>query len=142
MGGITVNDRKALDLKISELCEMFPILVERKNSLAGNLSGGEQKVVETARALMIKPDLVLLDEPTLGLEPRMAQFIFSTIRQLRIIGVTVLMVEQRAREALEIVDRCYVLEQGQIVISASGTDLLHDPEVKRLYLGGSKMARK
>ena len=137
MGGVTMRQGAVLEQRLTELGEMFPLLSQRRGALAGNLSGGEQKVVEMARALVPRPSLLLLDEPTLGLEPRMTGFIFATIRQLHSTGVTVLMVEQNARQALEIVDRAYVLEQGRVALSAPGAELLQSPDIRRLYLGGA-----
>jgi len=115
---------------------MFPILKERANQLAGTLSGGEQQMLAIGRALMSKPRLLLLDEPSLGLAPIIIQQIFSIIERLRDEGVTIFLVEQNANQALRIADRAYVLENGRIVKTDSGANLLNDASVQQAYLGG------
>ncbi|MBF0218016.1 MAG: ABC transporter ATP-binding protein [Gammaproteobacteria bacterium] len=114
----------------------FPILQERQFQRAGTLSGGEQQMVAFGRALMSRPQLLLMDEPSLGLAPLIISQIFSMIKKIRDEGVTIFLVEQNAHRALAIADRGYVLENGRIVLSASGSDLLHNSEIKRSYLGG------
>lgn len=114
---------------------MFPRLEERKSQLAGTLSGGEQQMLAIARALMAKPKLLLLDEPSLGLAPIIVQGIFRTLRQIADTGATILLVEQNARSALKLADRGYVLEVGRIVLQDSAANLLASPEVQSAYLG-------
>jgi branched-chain amino acid transport system ATP-binding protein len=115
--------------------QLFPRLAERRRQLAGTLSGGEQQMLAIARALMSRPKLLLLDEPSMGLAPLMVQRIFETIRTVAAEGVTLLLVEQNAKVALQMCDRGYVMESGAIVLSAPAADLLVNPEVKRAYLG-------
>jgi len=115
---------------------LFPRLKERRKQMAGTMSGGEQQMLAIARALMSKPKLLLLDEPSLGLAPIIIQQIFEIIEQLREDGVTVFLVEQNANQALKLADRGYVLENGHIVMQGSGEDLLTDPKVRDAYLGG------
>ncbi len=132
LGGFHNPDR---DLQIAEMLERFPRLRERSRQLAGTLSGGEQQMLALARGLVSRPSLLLLDEPSLGLAPLIVQEVFETIRGLKDLGVTVLMVEQNAIGALRIADRGYVLETGEITLEGDSADLLANPEVKRAYLG-------
>ncbi len=113
----------------------FPRLRERHNQLAGTLSGGEQQMLAISRALMSEPRLLLLDEPSLGLAPLIIKDIFSAIRELRASGLTILLVEQMAKQALGVADRAYVLETGRITLEGSGRELLDNPQVKAAYLG-------
>jgi len=113
----------------------FPRLKEREHQMAGTLSGGEQQMLAMARALMSEPRLLLLDEPSLGLAPLIIADIFRTIRQLRESGLTILLVEQMANQALKVADRAYVLETGRVTTQGSGKDLLNDPKVRAAYLG-------
>lgn len=113
----------------------FPRLDERRNQLAGTLSGGEQQMLAIGRAMIARPRLLLLDEPSMGLAPILVQEVFEVIRELRDSGVTIFLVEQNAAAALEIADRAYVIETGEIVMEGPAADLLHNPEVKRAYLG-------
>ncbi|MEA3403354.1 MAG: ABC transporter ATP-binding protein [Armatimonadota bacterium] len=115
--------------------ERFPVLEERRSQLAGSLSGGEQQMLALARGLMSRPKLLMLDEPSLGLAPIIAQQFFAEVTRLRDEGMTVLLVEQNARAALRIADRGYVLETGRIVLEGTARDLLDNPEVQRAYLG-------
>jgi branched-chain amino acid transport system ATP-binding protein len=117
--------------------DWFPILAEKRKARAGNLSGGQRQLVAMARALMPKPDLLLLDEPSAGLSPHNVDEIFRRIEDIRDRGFSVIMVEQNARRALALSDRAYVLEQGQNRFTGAGLDLLHDPKVAQLYLGGT-----
>ena len=131
--------RKGLKKQVKEdlnmVLEMFPILGERGQQLAGTLSGGEQQMLAIGRALMARPRLLVLDEPSMGLAPKIVEMIFGVITSLRNQGVTILLVEQNARAALTIADRGYVLETGKIVLQGDGDELLVDDDVKRAYLG-------
>ncbi|MCU0571460.1 MAG: ABC transporter ATP-binding protein [Syntrophobacteraceae bacterium] len=120
---------------LETVLELFPILRERAKQAAGTLSGGEQQMIAIARALMARPRLLLLDEPTMGLAPFLVRMILDTLVQLKERGITVLLVEQNARAALQIADRGYVLENGRIVLEGAAVDLLADQDVKRAYLG-------
>ena len=113
----------------------FPALAERRQQIAATLSGGEQQMLAIGRALMARPSLLLLDEPSLGLAPKFITRIFLTLRELKNEGKTILLVEQNARQALQVADRGYVMERGLIVLSGSGQELLNTPEVQRTYLG-------
>ena len=135
MGAYT---RPASEIKpgIEDVFNRFPRLRERKNQIAGTLSGGEQQMLAMARALMSKPKLIMMDEPSMGLSPILVEQIFSIISELRESGVTILLVEQNANKALKITDRAYVLETGKITLSGTGRELLEKEEVKKAYLGG------
>ncbi|AFJ46944.1 ABC transporter ATP-binding protein [Shimwellia blattae] len=115
---------------------LFPRLKERRNQMAGTMSGGEQQMLAIARALMGEPVLLMLDEPSLGLAPRIVGELFATIEQLRNENITILLVEQNASAALRIADRAYVLENGKTVLSGPAREMLDNPEIKRMYLGG------
>jgi branched-chain amino acid transport system ATP-binding protein len=128
-------DASRTDLKIEESFALFPRLRERQEQFAGTLSGGEQQMLAIARALMSEPKLLLLDEPSLGLAPLIIRDIFNTIRALRETGLTILLVEQMANQALGVADRAYVLETGRITLQGKGSDLLTDPKVRAAYLG-------
>ena len=128
--------KDAIDSDLNKIYEKFPKLKERKNQKAGLLSGGEQQMVAIGRALMLKPKLMLLDEPSLGLSPKIKKEIFVKIKEIRKAGVTILLVEQNARMALEISDRAYVLETGRNRLEGTGKELLKDKKVQHLYLGG------
>ncbi len=138
MGGYILEDQDVLEERLKEVCKFFPLLEERRDERASQLSGGQQKMVELGRALMLKPKMLLLDEPSLGLEPRLSNAVFQKIKELNDSGITILMVEQNARRGLEICDVAYVLELGQIRLKGTGTDLLNDPRVKELYLGSRR----
>lgn len=129
-------DGAALDEAIAGELDRFPRLRERRDQTAGTLSGGEQQMLAMGRALMSKPKLLLLDEPSLGLAPLIIADIFRTIRRLRDEGLTILLVEQMAKQALAVSDRAYVLENGVITVQGSGVGLLNDPKVQAAYLGG------
>ncbi len=120
---------------LREVYGLFPRLAERRGQLAGTLSGGEQQMLAIGRALMARPRLLMLDEPSLGLAPLIVQDIFRVIRQVRDAGTTVLVVEQNAVQTLELADRGYVLENGRIVLSGTGQELLADPAIRSAYLG-------
>ena len=132
IGGYHNPDRK-MDIEI--VLDRFPRLRERTNQLGGTLSGGEQQMLAVGRALMARPKLLLLDEPSMGLAPLMVQEVFSEILELKELGVTVLLVEQNAAATLQIADRAYVMETGEIILEGEAADLMHNPEVKRAYLG-------
>ncbi len=129
------SDSARTEQKIEQFFAMFPRLKERQEQLAGTLSGGEQQMLAIARALMSEPKLLLLDEPSLGLAPLIIRDIFNTIRALRETGLTILLVEQMANQALGVADRAYVLETGRITLQGKGSDLLNDPKVRAAYLG-------
>ncbi|MCD6427245.1 MAG: ABC transporter ATP-binding protein [Caldisericaceae bacterium] len=126
---------KEIRKDIEKIFKYFPILEERKNQLAGTLSGGEQQILAIGRGLMAKPKLLLLDEPSLGLAPKIVSEIFSIIENLKKEGITVLLVEQNARKALKISDRGYVLVTGNILLQGTSKELQNDENVKKLYLG-------
>jgi branched-chain amino acid transport system ATP-binding protein len=129
------KDAAAVERAIEREFDRFPRLREREHQLAGTLSGGEQQMLAISRALMSEPRLLLLDEPSLGLAPLVIKSIFDAIRQLRESGLTILLVEQMARQALGVADRAYVLETGRITLEGSGAQLLDDPKVRAAYLG-------
>ena len=132
IGGYHNPDRN-MDIEI--VLDRFPRLRERTSQLGGTLSGGEQQMLAVGRALMARPKLLLLDEPSMGLAPLMVQEVFSEILELKELGVTVLLVEQNAAATLQIADRAYVMETGEIILEGEAADLMHNPEVKRAYLG-------
>ena len=135
LGAITRNDHAVIRRDLDHVYGLFPILKERSNQPGGTLSGGEQQMLAVARALMARPKLLLLDEPSLGLAPLIVAKIFDVIRALNQEGIAVLLVEQNARMASKIAHRGYVLETGRITISAPASDLLNDQRVKDAYLG-------
>jgi ABC-type branched-subunit amino acid transport system ATPase component len=130
------RDARSVNNEIEGLMKQFPILGQRRDLLAGQLSGGEQQILAIARGLLARPRLLLLDEPSLGLAPQMVDTVFDVIRKIHEDGVTILLVEQNALRALEIADRAYVVETGRILLSGSGASLRRNPEVQRAYLGG------
>ncbi len=134
MGGFTRTDSR-IKTDIAAVFERFPVLDERRDQLAATLSGGEQQMLAIGRALVARPKLLLLDEPSLGLAPKFVTRIFLTLRELQAEGKTILLVEQNARQALQAADHAYVMERGRIVMSGSGRQLLNDPEVQHTYLG-------
>ena len=136
MGGFIQNDQSVLKKDIEDIYERFPRLAERKNQIAGTLSGGEQQMLAIGRAMMSHPKLLLLDEPSMGLSPILVDQVFDIIKQLRDEGTTILLVEQNAGKSLAISDRAYVLELGEIVLSGTGAELAASDEVKKAYLGG------
>jgi len=135
LGAYTRSDASEIQADIERQFGRFPRLAERRNQLAGTLSGGEQQMLAIARALMSRPRLLLLDEPSLGLAPLIVRGIFDIIGDLHQSGVTILLVEQNARLALQIADRAYVLEAGRLTISGPSSELLNDERVRRAYLG-------
>jgi len=136
LGAYTRTDRAQIKADLEQQFESFPRLAERRNQLGGTLSGGEQQMLAIARALMSSPRLLLLDEPSLGLAPILVREIFAIVRRLHESGVTILLVEQNARQALQLADRGYVLESGMISYSDEAAKLLDDDRVRRAYLGG------
>lgn len=136
LGAYLQKDKKEIEKSILDVYERFPRLKERSNQLAGTLSGGEQQMLAMSRALMAKPKLLLLDEPSMGLAPLLVREIFEIIKEINAQGTTILLVEQNARMALSIADRAYVLEGGRIVLSGSGKELSESDEIKKAYLGG------
>ena len=135
MGAYTRKDKKEIAESLANVYKRFPRLEERKNQMAGTLSGGEQQMLAMGRALMSKPKIILMDEPSMGLSPIFVNEIFDIIRAVSESGTTVLLVEQNAKKALSISDRAYVLETGTITMSGKAKDLLEDEAVKKAYLG-------
>jgi branched-chain amino acid transport system ATP-binding protein len=136
LGGYTLKDKAVLDERVSFVQNLFPVVAERWRSLAGLLSGGQQKQVEFARSLMISPKVVLLDEPSMGLDPKTTSTVFDQVVRMREAGTAVLLVEQNARRALETADIGYVLDLGKVHVSGPAPQLLADPQLSELYLGG------
>ena len=127
---------KKMEKNVEKVYSMFPILKKKHKQMASTLSGGQQQQLAIGRALMLKPKLLLLDEPSLGLDPKTVRLVFDKIKEIREDGTTILLVEQNARMALEISDRAYVFETGQIKLTGTGKQLLGDKNVQKLYLGG------
>lgn len=136
MGAFTRTDSAEVAQSLEDVFKRFPRLKERENQVAGTLSGGEQQMLAMGRALMSKPRLLMLDEPSMGLAPILVQEIFDIIEQLHSAGTTVLLVEQNARMALKVADRAYVLETGKVSMSGKASELASDERVKQAYLGG------
>jgi branched-chain amino acid transport system ATP-binding protein len=135
MGGYLIADKALLAARIAKVRQLFPVLAERAQQLAGTLSGGEQRMLEIARALLMDPKLVMLDEPSIGLAPRMVDAVFQTVGMLKSEGKSVLMVEQNVRKALAVSDRAYVMELGEMRLEDAAPALIGDPRVARLYMG-------
>ena len=135
LGAFTRKDKGAIDETLKMVYSKFPRLEERKKQVAGTLSGGEQQMLAMGRALMSKPKIVLMDEPSMGLSPLFVAEVFKIIEEIRAGGTTVLLVEQNAKKALEIADRAYVLETGKIVLSGDAKELMNNDSVKKAYLG-------
>ena len=136
MGAYSMKDQQKFKEDLESIYTRFPRLAERRNQIAGTLSGGEQQMLAMSRALMSHPKLLMLDEPSMGLAPILVDQIFSIIKELNDAGTTILLVEQNANKALEIADRAYVLETGNITLSGTGIELAQSDEVRKAYLGG------
>ena len=136
LGAYSRKDKENVKGDLNKIFEMFPRLLERKNQLAGTLSGGEQQMLAMGRALMSRPKLLLLDEPSMGLSPRLVDQVFDTIVSINKSGTTIMLVEQNANQALRVAKRGYVIETGEIVLSDDADKLLSNPQVKEAYLGG------
>jgi len=135
MGAFVRKDREAVRRDLAHIFGLFPRLAERRGQPGGTLSGGEQQMLAIGRAMMSRPKLLLLDEPSMGLAPLLVQKIFETVRKISVEGVTILLIEQNARLALEIANRAYVMETGTITLSGPAAQLLADPKVREAYLG-------
>ena len=136
LGAYTRRDTEEKKKDIKKMFELFPRLEERKNQIAGTLSGGEQQMLAICRALMSRPKLLLLDEPSMGLSPILVKEVFDIIKKIHDTGTTILLVEQNAEKALSICDKAYVLETGSITLSGTGSELKNNDMVKKAYLGG------
>lgn len=135
LGAFHRQDARQVRRDLGDIQERFPILKERAHQPAGTLSGGEQQILAIGRALMARPQLLMLDEPSMGLAPRMLQLVYNILRELKAGGTTLLLVEQNARAALRLADRGYVIETGRIILDGTAAELREDPEVQRAYLG-------
>jgi branched-chain amino acid transport system ATP-binding protein len=135
LGAFHRRDKREVRRDLEEIRRRFPILKERGHQAAGTLSGGEQQILVIGRALMARPRLLMLDEPSMGLAPRMVTQVYDILAELKAGGTTILLVEQNARAALKVADRGYVLETGRIILDGTASDLREDPEVQRAYLG-------
>jgi branched-chain amino acid transport system ATP-binding protein len=136
LGAYNRRDRSGIQRDLARVHELFPVLAERRNQIAGTLSGGEQQMLAIGRALMSRPRVLLLDEPSLGLAPLLVERIFTVIQELRRQDVTILLVEQNAYQALRVADRAYVLESGEIRLAGPAAELADNPMVRAAYLGG------
>lgn len=136
LGAFLRKDKKKISDDLKMVYEHFPILADRKKQAAGTLSGGEQQMLAIGRALMSRPRLLLLDEPSMGLAPLLVQEIFNIIKNINKTGTTILLVEQNASMALQVADRAYVMETGSIVLSGTGEELMQSEDIKKAYLGG------
>ena len=136
LGGVALSDQGSLPARMDAVMRRFPMLAEKAGAQASTLSGGQQKLLEVARGLLLDPKLVLIDEPSIGLSPLMVQEVFAILRELRDKGITILLIEQNARQALQISDHGLVLEQGQTRIEDTAPRILADPRIAQLFLGG------
>jgi len=136
-GAFLVRDRSEVSRRLESVREIFPIVTARAKDKAGSLSGGQQRLVEFARCLMLEPELVVLDEPSMGLDPKTLRSMFHTVKLMNEMGRTVLLVEQNARQALKMSHHGVVLENGQVRLSGTGKEVLNNPEIGALYLGGT-----
>jgi len=141
MGAYIRDDKEEIQKDIEDLCKTFPIIKERKNEMAKNLSGGQRQMLEMARGLLLHPNLFLLDEPTAGLAPKVQKLVFKEIKEINENGITIMIVEQNARLALKHSDRAYVLENGKTIMEGSGVEILNNPRVIQAYLGGKKVIK-
>ena len=137
LGAFLEHDKRVVAERLERIRSMFPIVAERAGDKAGSLSGGQQRLVEFARCLMLEPDLVVLDEPSMGLDPKTLRVMFATVKQMNEAGRTVLLVEQNARQALKLSHHGVVLENGRVRLTGTGAEVLNNPEIGALYLGGS-----
>lgn len=137
LGAYSLRDRSLVDKRMRTVCETFPLVSERRHDLAASLSGGQQKIVEFARAMMLDPSLLILDEPSMGLDPKTRSLVFKTISTLNESGRTMLLVEQNARSGLGIATHGVVMESGRVRLEGPGLDVLNNPEIGRLYLGAT-----
>jgi ABC-type branched-subunit amino acid transport system ATPase component len=137
MGAYTVHDRRLVDRRLETVGETFPIVRERRQEPVASLSGGQQKIVEFARALMLDPALLILDEPSMGLDPKTRTIVFDTIRTMNQAGRTILLVEQNARSGLGLASHGVVMESGRVRLQGPGSAVLNNPEIGRLYLGAT-----
>ncbi|MDQ6722008.1 MAG: ABC transporter ATP-binding protein [Candidatus Dormibacteraeota bacterium] len=137
LGAYTVRDRALVARRLEAVCQTFPLVGERRYEPAASLSGGQQKIVEFARALMLDPSLLILDEPSMGLDPKTRSVVFTTIRAMHEAGRTLLLVEQNARSGLGIASQGVVMESGRIRLQGPGPEVLNNPEIGRLYLGAA-----
>ena len=137
LGAYTLNDHRLIARRLAQVQEMFPIVKERAKEKAGSLSGGQQRLVEFARCLMLEPKVILLDEPSMGLDPRTFKYVIDTIQVMKSSGRTILLIEQNARTGLSIADQGVVLESGRVKLKGTHTEILENPEIGHLYLGGS-----
>ena len=135
LGAFSVRDRRLVERRLATVVEMFPIVAERRREPAASLSGGQQKIVEFARALMLDPALLILDEPSMGLDPKTRTLVFNTVREMNRSGRTLLLVEQNARSGLGIASHGVVMESGRVRLEGPGAEVLNNPEIARLYLG-------
>jgi len=138
MGAYLRSDKEGIAADLKRVYELFPRLEERKDQIAGTLSGGEQQMLAMGRGIMSSPDLIMLDEPSLGLAPLLVNTIFDIVKEIKAMGKTILLVEQNALKALAVADRAYVMEQGRITKTGTGKELLKDPAIAEAYLGKKK----
>jgi branched-chain amino acid transport system ATP-binding protein len=141
LGAFLVKDRSVVAERMAMVREMFPIVGERAKDKAGSLSGGQQRLVEFARCLMLEPQLVVLDEPSMGLDPKTLRVMFDTVKMMNKMGRSVLLVEQNARQGLRLSSHGVVLENGQVRLSGTGDEVLNNPDIAALYLGGTVRAK-
>jgi branched-chain amino acid transport system ATP-binding protein len=137
MGAYTVRDGALIERRLAQVCDTFSIVRERRHEPVASLSGGQQKIIEFARALMLDPALVVLDEPSMGLDPKTRTIVFDTIRTMHQAGRTILLVEQNARSGLGLASHGVVMESGRIRLEGAGPAVLNDPEIGRLFLGAT-----
>lgn len=137
MGAFILNDSRLVEKRLGEVEELFPVVKERAGEKAANLSGGQQRLVEFARSLMLEPSLILLDEPSMGLDPMTLKLVFERINLMHTSGRTILLVEQNVRAGLGVATQGVVMESGQVRLEGTHTEILENPQIGRLYLGGT-----